>query len=119
MLSACRHGFAVTIQGHECLPGIPTAAADPADVAAAGPRRRRQGRRTAGAAARGGGAAPADPPPSVAAGRPRGAGGIVAAAAPSPLVDLLRHAGDPAPLAPPVARPTLDVSTCPSRSTTD
>src|SRR5918911_455765 len=119
MLSACRGGFALTIQGHGHLTGIPTAAADPADVEPARPRRRRQGHRTAGAAARGSGPPPAVPPPPAATRRPSGAGGVVAAAAPCPLVDLLRHPGDAVALAPPAARPTLDLSTRSARSITD
>ena len=102
--------------GDERFAGVPASPADPADVDPARPRRGRQGRRAAGAVARGRGPAPAGAPPEAATGRPGGVGGVVAAAAPRPLVDLLRHPGDAAALAPPATRPALDLPAHPSGS---
>src|SRR5437762_13964289 len=80
------------------------------------PGRRREGRRTAGPPPPGRGLAPPGAPARTPPGRPRGAGGPVAAAAPRALAGVLRQPGHAPALAPQATRPALDLSAYQSRA---
>ncbi|MCW2506348.1 MAG: Integrase catalytic region [Actinomycetia bacterium] len=107
---------AATILGHERFVGVRAAASGAADVDPARPRRQSQGCRTPGASPPGGSATPASPPARPATGRPGGARGAVAATPPPAMGGVLRHPGDPAPLAPATHRPALDIPARPTGS---